>query len=987
MYRFTLLGAPAVARDEAPIVGMAPQQMAMLASLAMRAGKPVGVEELVDGLYGEEPPASAVNIIANYVLRLRKALGPSLITRSVGGYCLEAGPHQVDALEFVRGSGTAALEDPLAEVERLSQLLALWQGPTALAGLPGAWADRQREALHQQREQVRQRWFDLHLLLGRHAEVVPELAEACAQHPYAEHLHASHMRALARCGRQADALAVFRSLRATLADELGIDPAPEVTAVHEAILRGEDPGPAATPPVSLVPGAGAPTAQAQADIPADGARPVPRQLPPVVPDFTGRAAETVLLAATLTGGDTGDGDMGMPVATVTGMGGAGKTTLALATAHRVADGFPGGQLFADLRGADTTPADPQDVLAGFLTALGHPAGQLPDSLGERTAAFRSAVAESPVLVVLDNAADTAQVLPLLPGGSRCAALVTSRRFLTDLPAAARVAAAALPPAEAAALVGRIVGEARAAAEPDAVDALIETCARHPLALRIAASRLAARPHWSVASLADRLHGPSGAQVGELVAGDLRIEACFQLGYYQLTPDQARAFRLLAVLDAVTLPADFAAAVLDCPPAEAEELCEQLVDVALLESPAPGTYRFHDLVRAYARTLPPAGPGEADAAVARMVAACAGTLAAAHPLLFPADPLPAALPGVPVAAAVRSFASESEVIARFEEETELLLASLAQATRLGESGTFATAAQASLLFVDFAIYGITPEHLYTHLGQLLDVLLASPRAADADALSLAAVHLAAGELCMEQVLLEEAERHLRHADELAVGHDLFMFRIREKTANAAFYRGDHRKAVDLIAQAVPLAEKAGDLTFAGAVLAISALSRVELDELDGALADANRALETARVREDEDLLVSCHVALGMVHRRSGRPLAALDHYAEALRVLRASGKILREQAQAQYGMAFALLDSGDAVAALDSAEQALDLVRPLGTDAVPYGRVQEVMGRAHLVLGNHRQAAEHLRRAIAVYGPKGLSEAAELAPLLSTAQTA
>ncbi len=308
----------------------------------------------------------------------------------------------------------------------------------------------------------------------------------------------------------------------------------------------------------------------------------------------------------------------MVISAVGGIGGVGKTTLALHAAHRLREHFPDGQLYANLRGVREDPAQPGSVLASFLRALGVLDSAIPENIEERAALYRSRLAGRRVLLVLDDARDIEQIEPLLPGSSACAVLVTSRSTLPELPAALRIRLDVLAPADAVTLLGRIIGETRTAAEPVQATALAELCGGLPLALRIAASRLATRPGWSLAAFLELLEGrrsPFSATAG----GEDGVEACFRLSYELLGAAEARLFRLLAVPEQEDADVADAAALAGLPQARAEEYLERMTGLGLLESPAPGRYRFHDLLRAFARarSAEEDGPREQAAALVRL----------------------------------------------------------------------------------------------------------------------------------------------------------------------------------------------------------------------------------------------------------------------------------------------------------------------------------------------------------------------------------
>ena len=330
---------------------------------------------------------------------------------------------------------------------------------------------------------------------------------------------------------------------------------------------------------------------------------VPSLLPPSVADFTGRDAE-VAAVLELLGGDDLQGAKAVVISAVAGKPGVGKTTLAVYVAHRLQGEFPDGQLYGNLQGAQGQPLEPGEVLVRFLRALGMDGSSIPDGLEERVERYRMLLAGRRVLVVLDNAAGEAQVRLLLPGSSTCGVVVTSRARLTGLEGARLVDLDTLPPRVAVELLAPVAGPVRVAAEPDAAGAIVGYCGRLPLAIRIAGARLAARPAWTLAWLAERL-ADERRRLDELTAGDLEVRASIAFSYRALPEQRQRVFRRLGLLEAPDFPAWVAAAVLDLDPARGEELVDGLVDAQLMEvagEDAAGQlrYRFHDLLRVYAR---------------------------------------------------------------------------------------------------------------------------------------------------------------------------------------------------------------------------------------------------------------------------------------------------------------------------------------------------------------------------------------------------
>ncbi|MEW2076385.1 BTAD domain-containing putative transcriptional regulator [Streptomyces sp. NPDC012403] len=623
--RFGVLGPVRAWRDDEPVATGSPQQRALLAALLLREGRTATAAELIDALWGEEPPSQALAAVRTYASRLRKVLDPGVLVSESGGYA-------------VRGLGEGALDlaaaqELAAEAEKarntgdlcharevLNRALSLWDGET-LAGVPGPYAEAQRVRLEEWRLQLLESRLDMDLEQGCHAEAVSELTALTAAHPLRERLRELLMLALYRSGRQAEALAVYADTRRLLADELGVDPRPGLQDLQQRILQA-DPG----------------LAEPSAPMAEPVAVPVrPAQLPATVPDFTGRASFVRELSEVLAAA-SGDEGRVMAVSALAGIGGVGKTTLAVHVAHAARPSFPDGQLYVDLQGAGSRSAEPETVLGSFLRALGTADSAIPDSLEERAALYRSVLDGRKVLVLLDNARDAAQIRPLLPGTAGCAALVTSRVRMVDLAGAHLIDLDVMSPEEALALFTKIVGEERVASEREAALDVVAACGFLPLAIRIAASRLAARRTWTVSVLAAKL-ADERRRLDELQAGDLAVKATFELGYGQLEPAQARAFRLLGLADGPDISLAAAAAVLDLPAEDTEDLLESLVDTSLLESAAPGRYRFHDLVRLYARACAERDeqpPGEREAALSRVLDFYLATAAGVYAIERPGD---------------------------------------------------------------------------------------------------------------------------------------------------------------------------------------------------------------------------------------------------------------------------------------------------------------------------------------------------------------
>jgi DNA-binding SARP family transcriptional activator len=622
--RFGVLGPVRARRGDEALNTGSPQQRALLAALLLREGRTATAAELIDALWGEEPPSQALAAVRTYASRLRKVLDPGVLVSESGGYAVRGlGEGALDLAvaqelaaeaEKARGAG-----DLCRAREVLGRALALWDGET-LAGVPGPYAEAQRVRLEEWRLQLVESRLDMDLEQGCHAEAVSELTALTAAHPLRERLRELLMLALYRSGRQAEALAVYADTRRLLAEELGVDPRPGLRDLQQRILQA-DPG-LAEPSAPRAEPAVAPVR--------------PAQLPATVPDFTGRAAFVQELGEVLA---SAEGRV-MAVSALAGIGGVGKTTLAVHVAHQARAAFPDGQLYVDLQGAGARAAEPETVLGSFLRALGTPDSAIPDSLEERAGLYRSVLDGRRVLVLLDNARDAAQVRPLLPGTEGCAALVTSRVRMVGLAGAHLVDLDVMSPEEALQLFTRIVGQERVASEREAALDVVAACGFLPLAIRIAASRLAARRTWTVSVLAAKL-ADERRRLDELQAGDLAVKATFELGYGQLEPAQQRAFRLLGLADGPDISLAAAAAVLDLPVDDTEDLLESLVDTSLLESAAPGRYRYHDLVRLYARACAERDewpPSEREAALSRLLDFYLATVGGVYLIERPGDRL-------------------------------------------------------------------------------------------------------------------------------------------------------------------------------------------------------------------------------------------------------------------------------------------------------------------------------------------------------------
>ncbi|MEO3756185.1 BTAD domain-containing putative transcriptional regulator [Streptomyces sp. B6B3] len=913
--RFTVLGPVRAWRGERELRLGSPQQRAVLVALLLRGGRAVPPEDLVDAVWGEDPPPAAVSVLRTYASRLRRVLEPDRpadrpprVLRSVaGGYALHLGEDALDARvrerQVARARQARADGEPREAAALLRAALADWES-VALVGVPGPLAEAERARLAEARIAAVEARLAVDLELGRHNELVAELTALVAEYPLRERLCRYLMLALYRSGRQAEALAVFSDTRRTLVSELGVEPGHPLRDLHARVLAG-DPGLAPAP---------------EAVEPAAELTVRPEQLPSAVPDFVGREEEVEQLRAAL--GAPSD-TPAAATAVVVGMGGVGKTTLAVRVAHALPDRFPEGRLYTDLRGADDSPADPHTVLAAFLRALGAPDGSVPGDPAERAAQYRSLLARRRVLVVLDNAHDTDQVTPLLPGSPSCAAIVTSRFRLAALPATRRIELAGFTPRQALDLFTRIAGDARAAAEPAAAMRVVRACGGLPLAVRVVASRLAVRPGWSVAALADRL-ADERQRLEQLRAESLAVESSFRLGYAQLDAEHAHAFRLLSLPEVPDISLDAAAAVLGLPRGTAERALEQLVDAGMLESPAADRYRYHDLLRLFARQRAEreGTSGELDAALGRLLDHCLATARTAYRLVRPAHSVPDALGRT----AARGLPLADATAARAWADRELA-GLLAVAVQAATGPPELTAVAADLVW---ALDPLLEERFGWHDAvPACRALARAARDAGDERAEARVRYMLAGAL-MQVGRWVEVEEHAREAIALArAAHDPTTVALTLNVSGVnASYRDDDSAALDYLEEAVAISRGLDDRGIEEYVLGNLIQSRIELGHRDASLlADARHHLAlTERIGEPFTTARSLY-RLGQVLRRLGRRHRAIATHRRGLDLLEPDGPLLLRSGHL-FRLAEALRAVNRPQEAVGEAERALVMLREI-----------------------------------------------------------
>jgi len=926
------------------------RQRCVLATLLVEANHAVSADQLIDRVWGERLPPRARNTLYSYLSRLRHALaavdGVDL-TRQSGGYVLKVDPMAVDLHRFhhlVTRARAAQSEDRALSL--FERALGLWQGE-AFATLDTAWLNARRDALERERLAVELDRNDLQLRCGQHAWLLAGLSAHTAAHPLDERLAGQLMLALYRCGRQADALEHFHQMRLRLAEELGVDPGPPLQRLYEQILT--------TDPALTVP-------TVTRSAPASAEPPVPRQLPAHTPCFVGRAEElrqlTALLDTTPHSGGT------VMISAIDGTAGIGKTALAVHWAHRIAERFPDGQLYVNLRGFDPTgaPMQPAVVLRGFLDAFEIPPERIPVSLDAQAALYRSLLADRHVLVVLDNTRDTEQVRPLLPGSPTCLVVITSRQQLTSLVAqegARLVTLDALSPEEATALLTRHLGHDRVAVESDAVAELIEHCARLPLALAIAVARAAAHPNFPLRVLAEELRDEQ-TRLDALDAGDsaTSVRAVFSWSYQHLDAAVARMFRLLGLHPGPDISLSAIASLADVSLRGAREALGELTRAHLLAQPTPGRFTFHDLLRAYATQLAATEDPETErrAALTRLFDHYLVTAAAAMNTLHPAEAhrrpriRPSATPSPPVT-------EPDAAQAWLDTERVALTAACAYTIAHGWPGH--TTGLSTILFRYLEVGGHYPDAVAIHSYALHAAHHSGDRAAEAQALT------SLGVVYWQQGRYERAVDHHQQALVLfrEIGHRSGEAHALSNVGLVYSRQGYYERAVDHHQQALVLFREIGHRD--GEAHALDKLGLVYRRQgyYERAVDHHQQALVLFREIGHRSGEAHALDNLGLVYRQQGYYERAVDHHQQALVLFRQIGHRSGE-ADALDNLGHVYFQQGRYPQAADHHQQALALCREIGHRDGEANALDN-LGHVHFRQGYYPLAVDHHQQALAL----------------------
>lgn len=1009
MVQFQLLGHVAARSEHGPVPLGTARQRVVLAALLIEPGAPLSADQLVERVWGTTAPRSARQTLHSYISRLRSALddaGGPAPTRRSGGYVLDVDPAAVDLLHFRALVAQARCADDDTADSLWQDAMALWRG-APFAGLDSDWLRSLAVTLAAERQAACLDHYDLLLRRGEHARLLPEVAAAAEAHPLDERLAGQLMVALYRCGRQSDALAHFRLVQERLADELGSDPGSALCDLYQRILR-HDP--------EL-----APRAAASTEAPPSPARHMhrPAQLPLDVAGFTGRDGDLRRLDALLPDVANGEATRKVAITAIRGTAGVGKTALAVHWAHRVADRFPDGQLYVNLRGYDPEqPMRPTDALARFLVALGVGERDIPLDDDERAARYRSELADRRMLIVLDNAGNVAQVRPLLPGSGTSTVVVTSRDSLAGLVAvhgAHRIDLDLLPAADAVDLLRHLIGE-QVDVDPVAAELLAEQCARLPLALRVAAFLATSQPDRPladvVAELADRqerleLLDPGGDPYAA-------VQAVFSWSIQHLPEHAARMFRRLGLHPGPDMDPYGAAALAGTDLAPARRALELLVSAHLLHRTGHGRYGMHDLLRAYAARLAATEDtgDDRDAAEDRFLSYYQASVFAAVDTLYPAS-VHYRPDATELLTPTPDLAEPSSARDWLRSERSSLLAIAEHAAAHRRSGYVVGLARMLHRY-------LSSSHTVDLITINAHALRAAERAGDLNGQAHVLRQLGVG-----YVRVSRYETAVEHYD-----RSLALFRqtgdatgealTRIYRGNVDYQRGDPKTALEGHNRALALARQAGDrfieavaLTNLSAVegrlghdaasydacqralvifrdlgtlydeaVALHNLANVEMrrGQYVVAIEHLRRSLSVAEALDIAVVKAPVLDTLGMLHLRLDEPDQATEYFRRALIDSREIGD-RSSQAWSINGLGEAAQLTGSSASALRLHTEALGTATDVGVRH-QQARAHAGIGRAHRTVGDHDLARTHYEQAHAIYADLGMPEAEEIRAVLA-----
>ena len=891
--RIGLLGPVRAWLDNSEVPVGPPRQQALLAVLATNANQVVSKSELIDAIWGTEPPASANGSVHTYVAGLRRALEPArksfqVLVSAGSGYTLQLDPYDIDAEQFTqrrqaarRMLATGDREGALAELDRA---LRLWAG-TPLGSVGGPFADIERQRLLELRLDVVEERADVLLGLNRSGELVSELTRMLDDNPLRESTRALLIRALHQQGKKAEALAIYRSGAKLLDDRLGVEPGPVLRQLHDTLLDVDTP---VERPNSL--------------------RVVPSQLPHDTRRFTGRGEELRRLDGLLpaVGESTAGGTV--VITTIEGTAGIGKTSLAVHWSHQVRASFPDGQLYLNLRGFDVTdkPVSPHDALFTLLSAFRVPSEKIPGTTRERSTLLRDIMSGRRLLIVLDNAVSTEQVTPLLPANQSCVVLVTSRNRLDGLVATGdgrQLTLGLFDDVDSAALLASYLDQDRIEEERVAFEELLKLCAGLPLALSIVGARAWCSPNLPLAQFVDELRD-AHFRLDALDTGDdssSNVRAVFSWSYDALSPAAARMFRLLGLHDGPDMSWQAAGALADVTAREAKEHLDELTRAHLLELREDGRYQFHDLLRVYAleRATSDESEQERGAAVRRAIDWYLHAANSTDKKMMAYKPIHDILPA-PEHWAFPEIADANAARSWFAAEETNLVAAVRRAVDLGEHGVAWRLPQtlSSFWYVFNKRWELWREMLHISLEHAI---------LDGSVFGEASAYSSLGVIHNDLRRYDEAVEYYQKAIDLfpQIEHRWLAGITYNALGNTYVNLGQFADAMEYLRDAAEVFEEIGNLWGRAWALQGTASAYNAMGENDKALEYGVRTLEAWRVVEYVHGVGSGLNLLGQIHMARGDFEAAVSYFDEAVQA--------RKSINDRFGIANAL--KGRAVAQL------------------------------------------------------------------------
>jgi DNA-binding SARP family transcriptional activator len=955
---FRLLGSLEILGNGGLVQIGSPHQRVVLAMLLFDANRVVPLGRLVDAIWDDEPPVTARSQVQMCVSALRRQLtndgAGQLISTRAPGYAIRISDGALDIATFRcradRGRA-AADQQPEEAVRELRAALALWRGPAAV-GIESRAVAAVATRLNEDYLGILDECIALELALGRHYGLVGELSELVKQYPLRERIRAQHMLALYRSARQAEALESFQEARQIFLDELGLEPAGELCALQHAILakdRQLELSPGGTNGVSWI---------------KTVAATLPQQLPPAVADFTGRDDLLKVLIKLLSAMDAETGQIRyLPVVTLIGKGGVGKTALAVHLAHLVRDAFPDGQLFVQLKEADGQPLGSLELLARFLRALGFPSIPLPNDLAERTDIYRSWLGNRRVLLVLDDADNVSQITPLIPGSPACAVIITSRNPLAGMHGAHHMEIGDLDEDTSLELLRRVIGPEKVQAEAASALTLVRLCDCLPLALRIAAARLVERSHWSIGQLVCRMTD-EGKRLDELALGGVGVRAMLSLSHGSLRQDARQLLVRLCLLGSSEFASWVSAPLLDMSVDAAGDLLESLVDSHLVEvrngEDGSPRFRLHNLIRIYAlERLAADEPTEDRARALRRLLGCWLSLATeAHRRVYGGDF------GV-LHGSANAWALPNDVI----DEVLGRPLSWFRSERAGLISAILQAAQAGLdeMCWDLAVTSVTLfelDHQVEDWQKTHQVALEVTRRAG-NLRGEAAVLYSLGTLATQQ-RVDDATRYLTRAlgifDQLGDTHGRAL-----TLGNLGFtvrLAGDYELALLHYQAALTSSREAGDPVCE--VDALANIAQIMMDHGEYEMVEEllGQALVVCRSLKSRRSFAQTEHKFGEFFLRTGSLERAERSFMSVLQVVREDGDLVGE-AYALHGLGVMHTKQGKFALAESDLAAALNQARHLNDSSI-HGRVLLACAELYLEKKDLRRATAMINEAVVVF---------------------